>query len=73
MPHSGPNDNGELLVAGYERQYVPGVTFVTRGSPPASASRKVGVYVDGLYTQIPEDMLERLIEIGFLVVVTRRP
>lgn len=73
MSENAANYNGEFMVTAYERQYVPGVTFIARTAPVASASRKVGVYVDGLYTQMPEDMLERLIEIGFVVVVSRKP
>ena len=57
----------------FDKEYVPGVTVVKRAKSAAMASRKVNVYVDGLLTTMDEDALNRLIDIGFYIVVTRRP
>jgi hypothetical protein len=63
----------KALVDKFDAEYVPGVTIVKRSEPSSVSARKVNVYVDGLLQTMDEATLDRLIEIGFYVVVTRRP
>jgi hypothetical protein len=67
------NQQDKALVEEYEGKYVPGVVFVKRSANAFSVSKKVNVYVDGLLVSMSEDTLNHLIEIGFYIVVTRRP
>lgn len=71
-PELSPED--KALVDKFNEDYVPGITFVKRTKSPTAAARikRVNVYVDGVLTVWPEDLLDRLIEIGFVEVTVVR-
>jgi hypothetical protein len=53
----------------FASKYKGGVVVLRRSKPRAASTRKVNVYVDGLLTVMDEDLLQRLIDIGFYVPV----
>lgn len=62
----------QSLVEQFDSEYVPGVTILKRAESSSLRSKKVSVYVDGLLTTMDEAALDRLIDLGFYIVVTRR-
>ena len=62
----------ESLLKDYDQKYKDGITFLRRNDGTISQSKRVNVYVDGILTTLPEEMLNRLIDIGFYVVVGRK-
>ena len=63
----------QALVDEYDKNYEPGVVIVKRAKPPEAMSKIVNVYVDGILQTMAEDRLNFLIDIGFYIVVTRKP
>lgn len=63
----------EKLVHEYKENYSDGVTILSRKTPATARFKKVNVYVDGVLTSMSEDLLNHLIDIGFYIVVGRRP
>jgi hypothetical protein len=63
----------EALVKRLDEDYVPAVIVAKRIRVPSGPRlRRINVYIDGILTAMPEDVLNHLIDIGFLVVVMRR-
>ena len=58
----------------FDEEYVAGVTIVKRKDSMSGPPRPkmANVYIDGILVTMPEDALNRLIEIGFLLVVKRK-
>lgn len=61
----------KALVDKFDEEFAPGVTIVKRAQP-SIGGKKVNVYVDGLLVTMGEDSLNRLIELGFYIVVARK-
>jgi hypothetical protein len=60
----------EALVKKLNEDYVTGVTILKRIKPPGpTRPKRVTVYIDGLLTTMPEDILDSLIENRFVIVV----
>jgi len=59
----------------FEKEFAQEIVIVGPGPKARSVARgrKVGVYVDGLFTTMSEDTLNFLIEIGFYEVEKRKP
>lgn len=59
----------------FEKDFAQEIVIVEPGPKARSASRgrKVGVYVDGLFTTMSEDTLDFLIDNGFFIVTVRKP
>lgn len=61
------------IVRRFEKEYAQETVIVTRGKTGPEYPKRVPVYIDDFFTTMPEDMLRRLIEIGFFKVVGRNP
>jgi hypothetical protein len=66
----------KAIVDRFNQEYSSDIVIAKRkdgSKTPTSMSKKVNVYVDGLLQTMSEDALNRLIDMGFYVVVTRKP